>query len=640
VPRARLTGDSMTTTPVAERAGRPTTIDSVVIRFCGDSGDGMQLTGTQFTGTTAVFGNDFATFPDYPAEIRAPKGTTYGVSGFQVHFSSRDIHTHGDDVNVLVAMNPAGFKTNIRDVQPGGIVIVNEDEFTTAQLKKCGYPERYNPLQDDEMIARYEILAIPMSRLTRESLADSDMGAKAIDRCRNMYALGMVYWMYDRPLDPTIEYLNTKFASKGKAGIAEINIKALKAGYYFGETAEIFPAKMRVPPARLDPGVYRRISGSEAMVLGLVTAGHKAGKRIVYASYPITPASNIIQGLANLKRLGAKTFQAEDEMAAVCAAIGASYAGNIGVTGTSGPGLALKAEAIGLAVMLELPLVVIDVQRAGPSTGMPTKTEQADLLMALFGRSGECPCIVLAPRSPGDCFWMSVQAVRLAIRHSCPVIVLSDAYVANGAEPWRVPDLDDVPAIEAHHPTREEVGEEWLRYARDAATGAPAWVIPGTPGLEHRIGGLEKGEDGNVSYDPENHAEMTRLRAEKVARAADVIPPLQVRGEESGEVLMLGWGGTYGAITTAADDLRAMGHSVSSVHLRHLNPMPRNTEAVLRRFDRVIIPEINSGQLSMLIRSRFLIDAVGINIVRGRPLNVDTLIDRVIEIMGWEGDAS
>jgi 2-oxoglutarate ferredoxin oxidoreductase subunit alpha len=520
-------------------------------------------------------------------------------------------------------------------------VIVNEDEFTEAQLKKCGYPEGYNPLQDEELIARYEILAIPMSRLTRESLADSDMGAKAIDRCRNMYALGMVYWMYDRSLEPTIEYLNATFGGrKGKPRIAEINIRALKAGYYFGETAEIFPAKMRVPPARLDPGTYRRISGSEAMVLGLVAAGHRAGKRIVYASYPITPASNIIQGLANLKRMGAKTFQAEDEIAAVCAAIGASYAGNIGVTGTSGPGLALKTEAIGLAVMLELPLVVIDVQRAGPSTGMPTKTEQADLLMALFGRPGECPCIVLAPRSPGDCFWMSVQAVRLAVRHSCPVIVLSDAYVANGAEPWRVPDLDDVPPIEVRHPVREDMEDDWLRYARDASTGAPPWIIPGTPGLEHRIGGLEKDDDGNVCYDPDNHDRMTRLRADKIARAADVIPPLEVRGPDSGDVLMLGWGGTYGAITTAADDLRSMGRSVSSAHLRYLNPMPSNTEEVLRRFGRVVIPEINTGQLSMLIRSRYLIDAIGINIVRGRPLNVDTMIDRVIEILDGEGGAS
>ena len=510
----------MATNTGVDHPKHETTIDSVVIRFCGDSGDGMQLTGTQFTGTTAIFGNDFATFPDYPAEIRAPKGTTYGVSGFQVHFSSKDIHTHGDGVNVLVAMNPAGFKVNIEDVLPGGIVIVNEDEFTKTQLRKCGYPDEYSPLSDEVMLAKYTIVPIPMSRLTRESLADSELGAKAIDRCRNMYALGLVSWMYDRPLEPIIEHLEKKFGGKkGKPEIAEINVRALKAGYYFGETAEIFPSRMRVPPAKMDPGTYRRISGSEATVLGLVTAGHKAGKRIVYASYPITPASNIIQGMAHLKRLGAKTFQAEDEIAAVCAAIGASYAGNIGVTGTSGPGLALKSEALGLAVMLELPLVLIDVQRAGPSTGMPTKTEQADLLMALFGRAGECPCIVVAPQSPGDCFEMAVKAVRLAIHHACPVIMLSDAYVANGAEPWRVPSLDDVAPIRVHHPTRDEVGEGWLRYQREAGTGAPAWVIPGTPGLEHRIGGLEKGEDGNVSYDPDNHHRMIELRAQKDAKA-------------------------------------------------------------------------------------------------------------------------
>ena len=587
------------TTPQTTHAD-PEHLDSAVIRFCGDSGDGMQMAGGQFTSTSARFGNDIATFPDFPAEIRAPKGTTFGVSGFQLQFSSSDIHTPGDKVNALVAMNPAGFKMNIADVEFGGIVIVNEDEFEKVQLKKCGYPEGYNPLEDEQLNAHYSIFRVPMSRLTRESLADSGMGAKDMDRCRNMFALGVAYWLYQRPIEDTVGYLEDYFGkTKGKPQIAEANIRALKAGYFFGETAELFPVRYKVPAATLESGTYRRISGNEATVLGLAAVAMKAQKNVLYASYPITPASDILHGLARLKHLGIKTFQAEDEIAAISAAIGAAFAGDVGVTGTSGPGLALKGEALGLAVIYELPLVVVDVQRAGPATGMPTKTEQADLLQAMYGRSGECPAIVLAASRPSDCFEMAIEAVRLAVRHMSPVVLLTDGYIANGAEPWKLPDVADLPEIEVPHPTEAIDPDAGFRpYVRDPETLARSWALPGTPGLEHRIGSLEK-EDGtgNVSYDPENHDEMVRARAEKVARAADVIPELNVRGPESGEVLVLGWGGTYGSITSAADRLRKQGRSVSSAHLRHLNPFPKNLESVLRRFERVVVPEINMGQL-------------------------------------------
>jgi 2-oxoglutarate ferredoxin oxidoreductase subunit alpha len=596
----------------------------------------MQLTGGQFTAASAIFGNDIATFPDFPAEIRAPRGTTYGVSGFQVRFASSDIYTPGDRVNALVAMNPAGFKTNITDVEPGGIVIVNDDEFDKTNLRKSGYESGYNPLEDDEINRHYQISRVPMSRLTRESLADSGLGAKEIDRCRNMFALGIVYWLYDRKIDATVRFLEEYFGTqKNRPEIAAINVRALKAGYYFGETAEFFSVRYQVAPAKLKAGKYRRVSGNEATALGCVTAAAKAGKQLVYASYPITPATDIMHGLARLKNFGVKTFQAEDEIGAVCAAIGASFAGAFGLCGTSGPGLALKSEGIGLAVMLELPLVVVNVQRAGPATGMPTKTEQADLLQALFGRSGESPCIVVAPASPSDCFNMSIEAFRLAVQCMCPVIVLSDGYIANGAEPWLLPDLDAIPPIETKHPTENNNPDGgFLPYVRDPKTLARPWAIPGTPGLEHRIGGLEK-EDGtgNVSYEPDNHEHMVRLRAAKVQRAAEFIAPLEVRGPDSGDVLLLGWGGTYGAITTAGDELREQGHSVSSAHLRYLNPFPKNLGDVLGRFRTVVIPEINLGQLLMLIRGQFLIDAIGINEVRGKMFRVDTLVEKTLEIL-------
>ena len=606
------------------------------MRFCGDSGDGMQLTGGQFTAASAIFGNDIATFPDFPAEIRAPRGTTYGVSGFQVRFASSDIYTPGDRVNALVAMNPAGFKTNIGDVEPGGIIIVNEDEFDKTNLRKSGYEPGYNPLDDDELNRRYQISRVPMSRLTRESLAESGLGAKEVDRCRNMFALGIVYWLYDRAIDATVRFLEDYFGTqKNRPEIAQINVKALKAGFYFGETAEFFSVRYQVAPAKLKAGKYRRVSGNEATALGCVTAAAKAGKQLVYCSYPITPATDIMHGLARLKTFGVKTFQAEDEIGAVCAAIGASFAGDFGMCGTSGPGLALKGEAIGLAVMLELPLVVVNVQRAGPATGMPTKTEQADLLQALFGRSGESPVVVMAPASPSDCFNMAIEAFRLAVHCMCPVILLSDGYIANGAEPWLLPDLDAIPPIKIDHPTETNNPDGgFLAYKRDEETLARPWAIPGTPGLEHRIGGLEKEEEtGNVSYEPDNHEHMVRLRAAKVQRADQVIPELEVRGPDSGEVLLLGWGGTYGAITTAGDEMRAAGHNVSTAHLRYINPFPRNLGDVLGRFKTIVIPEINLGQLLMLIRGQFLVDAIGINEVRGKMFRVDTLVEKTLEIL-------
>lgn len=625
--------------PDTQSASRHVTVqsrDSVVIRFCGDSGDGMQLTGGQFTTTSAMFGNDVATFPDFPAEIRAPRGTTFGVSGFQLQFAATEIFTPGDTVHALVAMNPAGLKTNLGDVSPGGIVIVNEDEFDKVNLRKCGYKEGYNPLDDDEINRRYRLHRVPMSRLTRESLAGGGFGAKEVDRCRNMYALGLVYWLFDRPLDATVRYLNDYFGTeKHKPEVAELNIKALRAGFHFGETAEIFTERYQVAPAKLKPGRYRRISGNEATALGLVVAAKKAGKPLIYSGYPITPASELLHLLARLKHYGIRTFQAEDEISAIAAAIGTSFVGNLAVTGTSGPGMALKAEGVNLAVMLELPLLIIDVQRAGPSTGMPTKTEQADLLHAVCGRPSESPVLVLAAQSPSDCFDIVIEAFRLAIRCMCPAIVLTDGYIANGAEPWLVPDLDAIPTIEIHHPTENNnPGGPPLPYKRDPQTLARPWMIPGTPGLEHRVGGLEKQDvTGNISYDPENHDHMTRTRAAKVQKAAEVIPPLTVRGPETGDVLLLGWGGTYGAITTAGDELRRLGHRVSTAHLRHLCPFPKNLGEVMGRYKTVIIPEINLGQLRQLIRAQFLVDAIGINQVSGRMFMVQDLVKKTIEIM-------
>lgn len=613
------------------RTGKPVQqVNSAVVFFAGDSGDGMQLAGTQFTDTSAIIGNDVATLPDFPAEIRAPTGTVAGVSGFQINFADTDIHTPGDEVNALIAMNPAAFRAHSPDVVSGGIIVVDETVFTKVNLRKAGYPEGYNPLDDEQYTSRFRVFRVPITRLNSEALVDSGLGAKDAARCRNMFALGLVYWLYDRPLDQTIDYLNDYFgATKKKPQIAEANIASLKAGYYFGETAEMFPARYQVAAARIAPGRYRKVNGNEALSMGLVTACDLAGRDLVYCSYPITPASDILHSLAAMRHFGVKTFQAEDEIAAVCSAIGAAFAGQIGVTGTSGPGLALKSEAINLAVMVELPLVVINVQRGGPSTGLPTKTEQSDLLQALFGRNGDSPLVVLAPRSPADCFDTAIEAVRIAATHMVPVIVLSDGYLANGAEPWLIPEvasLEPITLPDAPDPDHFDV------YARDERLARP-WAVPGMPGLAHRIGGLESQHiSGSVSYDAENHQLMTALRARKVEMVAGELPPTQVHGDADGDLLLVGWGGTYGSITTAVDRARQRGRKVASIHLRHLNPLPHDLGAVLKRFARVLVPELNSGQLRLLLRGRFLVDARGLNKIQGRPFLVEE-IEQAIDLM-------
>jgi 2-oxoglutarate ferredoxin oxidoreductase subunit alpha len=594
-------------------------LDRVTIRFAGDSGDGMQLTGTQFTRTAAVFGNDISTLPDFPAEIRAPAGSLPGVSGFQLSFSSSDIHTPGDQPDVLVAMNPAALKSNLGDLPPGGALIVNEDAFTQANLNKVGYTS--NPLHDDSLKS-WNLFSIPIGTLNARALEGLGLTSKQVDLTKNFFALGLMFWLYERSMDPTISWIDDKFGKRPV--IAESNKRALKAGYAFGETTEMFHTTYRVPAAHLPAGTYRNITGNEATALGFVIAGQKAGRQLFYGSYPITPASDILHQLATYKNFGVKTFQAEDEIAAIGSAIGASYGGSLGMTGTSGPGIALKSEAMGLAVMVELPLIVIDVQRAGPSTGMPTKTEQADLLQVLYGRNGDSPIPVVAPATPADCFEVSFEAVRLALKYMTPVIYLSDAFLATGAEPWRLPDVDALPDISVTNWT-ERSG--FHPYSRDPLTLARPWAVPGTVGLEHRIGGLEKADiTGNVSYDPDNHHLMQSLRAAKVAGIANDIPDLQVYGPERGDLLILGWGSTYGSIRSAAERLQADGHAVAHAHLRHLNPFPKNTGDVLAAYRRVLIPELNLGQLLLLIRARYLIDAVGYDRVRGKPFRIAEIV--------------
>ena len=609
-------------------------IAAAVVRFAGDSGDGMQLAGTQFTDTAAILGNDVATLPDYPAEIRAPVGTVAGVSGFQVNFAGTSIHTPGDRVNTLVAMNPAAFKAHVDDVEPGGIVIANDSEFEKVNLRKAGYAEGYNPLDDEQFARRFRLYRIPITRLNQERLADSGLGARDIGRCKNMFALGVVYWLYDRPLDQTTSYIDDYFGrKKNLPQVAAANIQALRAGYFFGETAEMIPSRYRVAPAPMMPGTYRKISGNEAMAMGLVTVAHLAQKQLIYCSYPITPASDILHSLAPMRQYGVKTFQAEDEIAALCAAIGVAFAGQFGVTGTSGPGLALKSEAANLALMLELPVVIVNVQRGGPSTGLPTKTEQSDLLQALYGRNGDSPLVVLAPQSPADCFDIAIEAGRIAMQHMVPVIILSDGYLANGAEPWRIPDPDALDPIVVTHPTDPAT---YQAYARDNKLARP-WAIPGTPGLEHRLGGLEKAHlTGDVSYDPENHQLMTELRHAKVRRVGAEVPAIEPHGHAAGDLLVLGWGGTYGTIITAVDRLAAAGHHVGAAHLRYLNPMPANLGQVLRRFKRILVPELNMGQLRGLIRGEFLVDARGLNKVQGKPFLVEEL-EQAMHLMLEDG---
>ena len=615
----------MTTT----RATEPQTqeLDRVTIRFAGDSGDGMQLTGTQFTRTAAVYGNDISTLPDYPAEIRAPAGSLPGVSGFQISFSSSEIHTPGDQPDVLVAMNPAALKTNVGDLPAGGALIVNSDAFTPANLTKAGYAA--NPLQDGSL-KQFALFEIPISTLNERSLDGLDMTSKQKDLTKNFFALGIMFWLYGRDYDGTVRWIEDKFGKRPV--VAEANTRALKAGYAFGETTEIFHTHYRVAPAHLPPGTYRNITGNEATALGMLAASKLADRPLFYGSYPITPASDILHQLSGYKSFGVKTFQAEDEIAAIGAAIGAAYGGAMGLTASSGPGIALKSEALGLAVMVELPLVVIDVQRAGPSTGMPTKTEQADLLQVLFGRNSDSPLPVVAPATPGECFDLAIEAWRIALKYVTPVVYLSDAFLATGAEPWKIPSIEDLPDISVSNWTDKET---FHPYERDPKTLARKWAVPGTPGLEHRIGGLEKADiTGNVSYDPENHHRMQLLRQAKVARMADDIAPLEVFGPDRGDLLILGWGSTYGAIRSAVERLTGQGRNVAHAHLRHLNPFPANTEKVLRSYRRVLIPEVNLGQLLMLIRSQFLIDAEGYDRVRGKPFTIAEIVAQAERILG------
>ncbi len=600
-------------------------IESAVVRFAGDSGDGMQTVGERFTDSSAFAGNDIATLPDFPAEIRAPAGTLAGVSGFQLQFGSREILTPGDMPDALVAMNPAALKTNIDDLPEGGMLVVNVDSFKKMNLTKAGYES--NPLEDEDFRNKYHLVELDLTNLTKEALAESPLKPSDKARCKNFFALGFMYFVYGRPLEPTLNFFEAKWGKK-LPEVAEANSLVLKAGYNLGDTLETARNRYQVSKAASRPGVYRKISGNEAMVYGLVVASKKANRELLYSGYPITPASPVLEGLSQLKKYGVKCVQAEDEIAAMGVALGASFAGNLSVCATSGPGMCLKSEFIGLASITELPLIICNVQRGGPSTGLPTKTEQSDLLQALFSRHGDCPIPVLAAHSPSDCFDCALEAARIAITHMTPVILLSDLYVANGAEPWLVPNVCDLPDIEN---TFADPEEEYVIYRRDPETLARTQAIPGQVGLEHRIGGLEKGEDGGVSYDPDNHEEMTRLRAEKVASVSKSFTPLEVQGEPEGDLLVIGWGGTYGAISAAVRGLSEEGFSVSSVHLRHINPLPDDLGEVMGRFKKVIVPELNLGQLSLILRAKYLVDVISYGKVQGKPFKVSELREKFLE---------
>ena len=600
-------------------------LDQVVIRFAGDSGDGMQLTGDQFTRTTALMGNDIATFPDFPAEIRAPAGTLPGVSAFQLRFSSFDIHTPGDAPDVLVVMNPAALKVHLKELKKDGILILNTASFSALDLKKAKYE---NDPRTDGTLSGWRVIEVDLEARTREALAETGLDARSKDRCKNMYALGILYWMFHREMAPTERAIEEKF--KKKPDVVAANLMAMKAGYDYAETTEVFQTAYRVPPAHLPKGTYRNIMGNQALTLGLVAGAQKAGLELFLGSYPITPASDILHQLSSYKHLGVVTFQAEDEIAAVGAAIGASYAGSLGITSTSGPGLALKSEAIGLAVMAELPLVVVDVQRAGPSTGMPTKTQQADLLQAMFGRNGESPVAVLAASTPADAFMVGFEAVRIALQFMTPVIVLSDGYIANGSEPWLLPDVDALPKIDVTFAPPQEPGTKFEPYKRNPKTLARQWAKPGTKGLTHRIGGLEKQDiTGNISYDPANHQHMGDTRAQKVANIADAVEPATTLGQDHGDVLVLGWGSTRGAITSAVLQLQKQGHSVSACFLRWLNPLPANLGELMKRFKKVVLPELNKGQLCMMLRAKYLVDVESISKVDGQPFKSHEITERL-----------
>ncbi len=604
-------------------------VNQVIIRFAGDSGDGMQLTGARFTSETAVLGNDLSTLPDFPAEIRAPAGSLPGVSGFQIHFADHDILTPGDRPNVLVAMNPAALKTNVNDLPKGGTLIVNADAFSDKNLDKAGYAS--NPLEDGSL-ADFQVHAIPLTTMTLEAVKDSGLTSREAERCKNMFALGLMSWLYTRPTETTIDEITQKFVKRPE--IADANIKAFQAGYAFGETTESFAVQYEVAPAKMAPGVYRNVTGNQALALGLVAASVKSGLPLFLGAYPITPASGILEELAGYKHFGVRTFQAEDEIAAVGAAIGASFGGSLGVSTSSGPGIVLKQEAIGLAVTLELPLVVLDIQRAGPATGMPTKPEQGDLLNVMFGRNSESPVPVVAAATPGDCFDATIEACRIALKYRTPVFMLSDAYLANGSEPWLIPDPDLIPELGVEFAEAPNQDGEFMPYLRDPETLARPWAVPGTAGLEHRIGGLEKADvTGNVSYDPDNHDYMVRIRAQKIAGIAADIPELEVDHDEGAALLVLSWGGTYGPVKAAVRRVRRAGGKIALAHLRHLNPFPRNLGDVLRTYDRVLVPEMNLGQLLKLVRAEFLVDAVGYNRVRGLPFTSSELAEAMESLL-------
>lgn len=603
-------------------------ITEATVRFCGDSGDGMQLAGTQFTNTSALLGNDVATFPDFPAEIRAPRGTKAGVSGFQIHFSSNEIYTPGDTVDALVAMNPAALITNLGDLRDGGILLVNADAFDKKGMEQAGYES--NPLEDGSL-DNYKLHSVEMTKLTRLAVEDCGLSQKEADRCRNFFAMGLVFWLYDRSMEPTLRFIEQKFGAKVPQ-VAQANTQALKKGYHYGDTVEAINTQYQVAPAKLPAGTYRNIIGNTALAWGLLAASRMSKKRLFLGAYPITPASDILHELSKHKNFDVLTFQAEDEIAAMTATIGAAFSGAMSVTASSGPGIALKGEGLGLAVITELPMVVVNVQRGGPSTGLPTKTEQSDLNQAFYGRNGECPMPVIAARSPGDCFEVAQEAWRLAVQYMTPVMLLTDGYIANGSEPWRIPEMSELSKVEVAHPAPLSNGDVFHPYDRNDKLARP-WAIPGTPTLEHRLGGLEKQDiTGNVSYDPQNHEHMCNLRAQKVANIADDIPPQELDGADSGDLLVLSWGGPYGACATAVHHAQAAGKKVSHCHLRYINPFPKNLGEILSSFNKILVPELNLGQLNAIIRSTFLIDTIGLNKMQGKPFSVAEITEKINEL--------
>jgi 2-oxoglutarate ferredoxin oxidoreductase subunit alpha len=615
-----------TTTDIPLPKHKREVIDRAVIRFAGDSGDGMQVTGSQFTNTVALYGNDIATFPDFPAEIRAPAGTLPGVSGYQLHFSSNEIYTPGDAVDVLIVMNAAALKMNVADLKANGILIVNSEAFAETDLRKAQMTS--NPLEDHSL-DKYRLFPIELERLTKAALDHLGLDAKSISRCKNFFALGMCYWLYNRSMDGTTRYIEEKFAKKPL--LVEANKLAMKAGYSYCEATEAFQISYEIPPAQLEPGLYRNMSGNQALALGFITASQKSGLKLFQGSYPITPASDILHELAQYKDFGVITFQAEDEIAAITSAIGAAYAGALAITTTSGPGMALKTEALGLAVAVEIPLVICDIQRGGPSTGLPTKTEQADLMQALFGRNSEAPIPVIAPATPSDCFWAAVEASRIAVKYMVPVIILSDGYLANGAEPWKIPDLDSIPDFTVKFASDPV---DFKPYRRNPDTLARPWAIPGTPGLEHRVGGLEKQDvSGNINYEPLNHENMVRIRAAKVEGIVQDIPDIVPAGDPDGDLLVVAWGSTHGAITAAVKSQRELGHRIGHAHLRHLNPLPKNLGEILERYKKVLVPELNMGQLLWLLRAKYLVNATGLNKIQGRPFKQSELELKIAELV-------